>query len=133
MKAHVNRYLLFSLLCSLVMISGCKNDDITRQSLRKLAFELFTDQDFSAETGTIIFKPVIIDNRTVLWDSTFAPMLIKEIPASINKIAFQKIIANNHSELKVGFEYTIVDVGTSGYYERAPDDGQFRKITFNFK
>ena len=121
----------FVLALLLLILTGCKNDEIAPPAPRTIRFELFTNQDFSQDTNSIIFEPSVSVGNTVLWDSVFTSMKVKEIPTEANKIIFEKVIRTNDAELKVGFKYTISNVGTSWYYEKVttPVD----TVTFDFK
>ena len=121
------------MFCSLLVFSGCKDDDDADLEIspRKVRFELYTDQDFSSETDSIIFEPRIVGD-TVLWDSAFT-LHVKDIPAATDKIVFEKVVPNDdNSELKVGFRYTIIGVGISWYNQKLSPGEQFKTVSFNF-
>lgn len=118
---------------SLLLAAGCKNEDLAPSTPRTIRFELYTDQDFSKETNSIVFEPSISDGRTVLWDSVFTSMQLKDIPSEAHKIVFEKVIRNNNAELKVGFKYTLDNVGYSWFYDKSTPGVQLKTVTFNFK
>lgn len=111
---------------------GALNDS---RNLRKVQFVLYTDQDFSSDNHTIIFKLFIqkLPNQ-ILWDSTLAPMKIKDIPDVAHKLIVKKAVpGNDPSLLKVGFYYSIQDVGTSWYFNAFNAGDMFKVVSFNFQ
>lgn len=118
---------------SLLLTTGCKKDEVVPAAPRTIRFELYTDQDFSLDTKSIVFKPNITDGNKVLWDSVFSAVQIKDIPSPAHKIVFEKVILNNSSDLKVGFEYTIENVGISWYYVKATPAEATKTVSFNFR
>ncbi|MBS1490003.1 MAG: hypothetical protein JSS93_05715 [Bacteroidetes bacterium] len=122
---------LFFVTC--FVLSSCTNNNLQHPvSLRQIKFELFTDQDFSNETGNIIIEPSISAGNVVLWDSAFAPMAIKDIPKIDRMITFEKMVRTN-ANLKVGFKYTIENVGMSWQYEQMLSTEKTKTVSFNFK
>lgn len=119
-------------LAVLVFVLSCSNDKYVAPQQRTIRFELFTDQDFSQDSNSIIFMPSVSAGNTVLWDSTFNAMLIKDIPGGANKIVFEKKI-DATSELKAGFRYSIENVGISWHYEQVLTSESSKVISFNFK
>ena len=72
---------------------------------RKVLFQLYTDKDFSAETSVIKFSIFIRNTRTTLFDSSFAPMQIKDIPDAAHKLVIEKTVSGNgNSDLAAGFQ-----------------------------
>lgn len=104
-------------------------------STRKIQFVLYTDTDFANDNNTITFAPFIENSANqVLWDSTFTSMKIKDIPGFDHKITFEKIIPDRDSSLlKVGFAYTIENVGTSRYIDSFKVDQTLKVFSFNFR
>jgi hypothetical protein len=115
-----------------MFISCTYNDAVQPIPTRKIKFELFTEQDFSAEINTITFEASISAGKNILWDSTFAPMAIKDIPKIDRLISFEKIVKDG-SNLKVGFKYSIEGVGTSWYYEQMLSAEASKTLSFSFK
>jgi hypothetical protein len=118
---------------SLLLTTSCKKDEVAPVGPRTIRFELYTDQDYSLETNSIVFKPNITDGNKVLWDSVFSAVQIKDIPSPAHKIVFEKVILNNSSDLKAGFEYTIENVGVSWYYVKATPAESIKTVSFNFR
>jgi hypothetical protein len=101
---------------------------------RKFRFQLYTAKDFSAETSTIKFSIFIRNAHTTLFDSSFAPMQLKEIPAATNKIITEKIVSGNgNADLSAGFHYEIENVGRSGYIDTSRAGNAFKVIDYSFQ
>jgi len=105
------------------------------ETTRKVQFTLFTDKDFSANNNTITFKVSIQNSASqTLWDSTFAPMQIKDIPKAVNKLVVEKAVPNNDpSLLKVGFYYTIDNVGSSWHIDLFNAGEIFKQVEYDFQ
>lgn len=128
---------MFAFLCSLV---SCKKYhtqqyDQEPQSARNVRFVLYTDKDFSDDNSNITFKVFIqSSNISTIWDSTFAPMRVKDIPAFANKLVVEKnITANTNAILKVGFRYTIENVGESWHIDTSSAYQTFKEVNYNFQ
>ncbi|HEV8271979.1 MAG TPA: hypothetical protein VGQ04_11785 [Chitinophagaceae bacterium] len=120
---------------------------VSNQVDRKVQFGLYTDKDLSGDNNTITFKLSILkitnevsdgsspDSPTqVLWDSILAPMKIKEIPQLAQKLVIEKtVIADEASLLKVGFFYTIENVGHATHFNTFPAGETFKIVDFNFQ
>jgi hypothetical protein len=132
------KLLALSALCFSLLIS-CKktNPDITNKpgSTKTIRFQLYTNQDFSTNESTIVFKTSIqnLGNNQIIWDSTFAIRKIKEIPDAASKIIVEKLIPATDSILKVGFYYTITNVGSSWYLDTVGKGTTFKLIDYNFQ
>ena len=111
---------------------GASNDS---RNIRKVQFVLYTDKDLSGDNHTIIFKLSIQKPpNQVLWDSTLAPMRIKDIPDLAHKLIVKKAVpGNDPSLLKVGFSYSIQDVGNSWYFNAFNAGDMFKVVNFNFQ
>jgi hypothetical protein len=101
---------------------------------RRIQFGLFTDKDFSKDKDTITFTLFIQNSRNkILWDSALAPMEIKDIPDSAHRIIIRKKVpGNNMSLLKVGFRYSIQNIGSSSYIDTSAAGETFKIVNFNF-
>lgn len=102
---------------------------------RKVQFVLYTDKDFRGNQDSISFK-ISIQNTAnqVLWDSTLAPMQIKQIPDAAHKIVVEKTIpATEKTVLKAGFFYAIQNVGYSWYYDSVKVGEALKIIDYNFQ
>jgi hypothetical protein len=101
---------------------------------RKIRFQLYTDKDFSGETSTIKFSLFIRNTRTTLFDSSFAPMQLKDIPDAANKIVVEKVVSGNgNADLAAGFHYEIENVGHSGYTDTSKAGNAFKVIDYSFQ
>jgi hypothetical protein len=133
---------IISILCGSITLIGtsCKKQ-ITDEGLekrinfRKVQFVLYTDKDFSTDNHTITFKVSIKKSTNqILWDSTLAPMKIKDIPNAAHKLIIEKAIpGNDPSLLKVGFYYSINDVGNSWYLNAFNVGETFKVVDFDFQ
>ena len=102
--------------------------------LRKVQFRLYTDKDFSTDNGIITFTLSIQTANQILWDSVLAPMKIKDIPNLEHKLVAEKIVPDyNTSLLKVGFLYTIENVGNSWHLDSLKIGEIFKVVDFNFQ
>jgi hypothetical protein len=120
---------------------------ISNEVARKVQFVLYTDKDFSGDNNNITFKLSIqkITNNVsggsatepptqVLWDSVLTPMKIKDIPHLAQKLIIEKTITQSDASLlKVGFFYTIENVGHSTHFDSFPAGETFKIIDFNFQ
>ncbi len=132
----------FSVLCILIVLiaTSCEKQVVCLSSNclsvpRKVQFVLYTDKDFTGSQDSISFK-VSIQNTVnqVLWDSTLAPMKIRDIPDLAHKIVVEKTVsANEISVLKAGFFYTIQNVGASWYCDSVKAGESLKIINYNFK
>lgn len=116
------------------VLFGCSYGNLpTTIPPRKLKFEIYSDQDLSKETNHVIFHPSISAGGVLLWDSVFVSMPIADIPSYDHAITFEKVIRNNQSDLKVGFEYSVENVGYSWYYVQMTSGELTKTVSFNFK
>jgi len=107
----------------------------SQRVIRKVQFHLYTDKDFSNDNGMITFT-LSIQNSSgqMLWDSVLMPMKIKDIPSLEHQIVAEKIVpGNNNSLLKVGFLYSIENVGNSWHFDSLKVDEAFKIVDFNFQ
>jgi len=102
---------------------------------RRIQFCLFTDKDFSKDRHTIRFTVFIQNARNkTLWDSALAPMQVKNIPDSAHRIVIRKKVpGNNMALLRVGFRYSIQNVGSSSYIDTSAAGETFKIVNFNFR
>lgn len=122
--------LIFLLFCS------CKKKDaqLPSNTERKVRFELYTTKDFSNSIDSITFAVFIKKGNQVLWDSVFKTMRINEIPNATNKIIINKKVPNNDETLlKVGFNYTIKNVGNSTYFDAFYPENNLKVLNYNFQ
>ena len=141
---------LFVLVISLVT-SCVKQIEVqtpaSNQVDRKVQFGLFTNKDFSGDDNTVTFKLTILKvlnevpqnsaqepPTQILWDSILAPMRITDIPHLADKLVFEKTVtADKLSLLKVGFFYTIENVGHATHFDAFPAGETFKTVDFNFQ
>lgn len=129
------------LIVSIIMIgTSCKKytsgDMRVHPNVPRLVqFDLYTDKDFSHDNNIITFK-ISIQKATdeVLWDSVLAPMQIKDIPQLAQKLVVEKYVpGNDPSLLKVGFYYSIENVGNSWHLDSFEPGEIFKIVNFNFQ
>ena len=124
----------------LIFFTSCKKEPVkntlpTPVESRNIQFGLYTDQDFSTNNTNITFT-LSIKNASgqTLWDSVFAPMAIRNIPAPAHKITVDKAVPKDDgSLLKIGFYYTIDGVGSSWYLDSCRPDQKNKAVIFNFR
>jgi hypothetical protein len=128
------------LIISIVMIgTSCKKYDSTYMPVdpnvpRLVQFMLFSNNELSNDNNTITFTLAIKKpNGDVLWDSVLAPIKIKDIPGLDHPLFVEKYVpGNDPSLLKVGFFYTIDNVGNSSFTASFDPGETLKKIGFNF-
>ncbi|MES2806995.1 MAG: hypothetical protein V4619_00110 [Bacteroidota bacterium] len=118
-----------------IMISSCqKETQPVKLVNRTINFNLYTEKDFSAENGNIVFNLMIRDGATTLLDSAIATMKIKDIPNKANKLVFaKKLTIGSNVDLRVGFKYTIENVGYSWYFDNFEAGSLHKEVIFSFK
>lgn len=102
---------------------------------KTVQFVLYTDQDFSGNNSNITFSVFIekFPNKT-LWDSSFVPIKEKDIPNFLNKLVVQKSLpVCDNDLLKVGFRYSIENVGESWHFDSLKVGDTFKILDFNFR
>ena len=100
---------------------------------RKVRFELYTTKDFSDSNDSITFSVFIKKDKLVVWDSVLTPIRVKEIPKATNKIIIlKKVPDNDASLLKVGFNYTIKNIGYSSYFDAFYPESNLKVLNYNF-
>ena len=103
---------------------------------RQIQFQLYTDKNFANDNNNILFTLFIQNTRTnrVLWDSLLPVMKIKDIPDLAHKMVMEKTVPeDNGALLKVGFLYSIENVGNSWYFDSSKTDQPLKIVAFNFK
>ena len=129
---------LGSLIVLVVCFSACKKNSNTVadvQVAREVKFVFYTDKDFSGDNEDILFSVFIEDqSNNLIWDSAIAPMKVKEIPTQANSIVIDKTVqANLQSELRVGFRYTLPNVGDSWHIDTSSAGSVFKLVEYNFQ
>ncbi len=102
---------------------------------RLVQFLLFTRSESSNDNSTVTFTLAIKKtNGDVLWDSVLAPINIKDIPGLDHPLFVEKYVpGNDPSLLKVGFLYTIDNVGNSSFTVPFEPGETLKKVGFNFQ
>ena len=101
---------------------------------RTVRFQLYTDKDFSDETSVIKFSIFIRNSRKTLFDSSFAPMQIKDLPDAAHKIVIEKTVSGNGNvDLAAGFNYEIENVGHSWYIDTSKAGHAFKVVNYAFQ
>lgn len=125
---------------ALLMVASCKKQETNPlrnvpAGMRKIQFSLYTDKDFSGYNEKIVFTLSIRRSTSrVIWDSVLPPMKVKDIPTVANKLVIEKIIPESSSSLlKVGFIYSIENVGMSWFWDKSNPGETFKKVDFNFQ
>jgi len=102
---------------------------------RLVQFVLFTNSGLSNDNNTVTFTLAIKKtNGDILWDSVLAPRKIKDIPTLDQPVFVEKYVPGNDlSLLKVGFFYTIDNVGNSSFTVPFEPGETLKKVGFNFQ
>lgn len=128
---------MVTILVSLLLLAtSCNKSAVPLHVLssRKIQYVLYTDKDFSDNNTNIIFSLIMMTKTKVLLDSDLAPMKIKDIPNSSNKIIIIKNVPNNDtSELSVGFLYSIEGIGNSWHLDTCKAGETFKIVDFAFQ
>jgi hypothetical protein len=131
---------LFILIASLsVIVISCKKQYPygtvgNPYNSRKVRFQLYTNQDFSGNSSIIHFSIFIGKANNTLLDSSLAPMQIKDIPDSMNKIIIEKTIpGNDNADIEAGFRYEIQNVGNSWFIDTIRAGSTFKVIDYAFQ
>jgi hypothetical protein len=128
---------ILAILAVVLIAVSCKKYDsgkpITLPAIdRNIRFQLYTNQDFSGNASVIHFSIFIKKGITIIFDSAFAPMQIKNIPDAAHKLVIEKTVHDN-SDLVAGFNYEIEDVGNSWYIDTSKAGNPFKVIDYNFQ
>jgi len=101
---------------------------------RLVQFVLFSNNALLNDNSSITFTLAIKKpSGEVLWDSILAPMKIKDIPTLDHPVFVEKHVPGNDlSLLKVGFFYTIDNVGNSSFTVPFEPGEIVKKVGFNF-
>ena len=101
---------------------------------RLVQFVLFSNNELSNDNSSVTFTLAIRKpSGEVLWDSILAPMKIKDVPTLDDPLFVEKHVpGNDPSLLKVGFFYTIENVGNSSFTVPFEPGEILKKVGFNF-
>ena len=102
---------------------------------RLVQFVLFTDSELSNDNTNVTFTLSIKKpNGELLWDSVLAPIKLKDIPGIDKPLFLEKYVpGDDPSLLKVGFLYTIENVGNSSFMVPFEPGETLKKVGFNFQ
>ena len=102
---------------------------------RLVQFILFTNSELSNDNSTVTFTLAIKKpNGDVLWDSVMAPIKLKDIPSLNHPVFVEKNVpGNDPSLLKVGFFYTIDNVGNSSFTVPFEPGETLKKVGLDFQ
>lgn len=136
----MKKYALVSCLAGLLLLTGSctKNDDnqycMPDTPVRKVRYELFTDQDFSGLQELITFHVNMQLGDRAIFDSALAPMRVEDIPDSSHRIIIEKQVPDDVTEtLAVGFTYAIDEVGNAVFREPFPAGDTLKIVRFSFR
>lgn len=124
----------------LITMTSCKkyNSDYTPVGTkfpRRVQFVLYSDKDLSNDNNTITITLSIERSiNDILWDSVLPPMRINDIPRQAEALTVEKYVpGNDQSLVKVGFHYTIENVGSSSHMVPFEPGETFKIVSFNFQ
>ncbi|HLA58784.1 MAG TPA: hypothetical protein VK622_08485 [Puia sp.] len=130
----INHFLISAIL--LFIVVSCKKDQQNAKTnpMRKVRYELYTNEDFSDDQKNILFSIFMRDGIKTIFDSPLATMKIKDIPDSNHRIIIEKLApANAATTLVVGFNYQIENVGISWYLDTFPSSDTFKVLSYPFR
>lgn len=140
-KYVMKKYLTITCLAWMLLMAGsCRKDDgdqygqaMGAPPVRKVRYELYTNQDFSKNQENIHFGLFMRTHDGSIFDSALAAMKISDIPDSLHRIIIEKLVPNcNPDTLIVGFNYVIDDVGVSSHQELFPAGDTLKVVRFSF-
>jgi hypothetical protein len=127
------------IFCLFLLLPGlsCKKDTqpAPTAATRNIRYILYTEKDFSGDNGQITFEVIMKNGSKVLFDSSFAPMKISEIPSKIHAIVVNKTVpaGNENADLTVGFLYAIQDVGNSWFLDTSKAGNPLKIVEYPFE
>jgi hypothetical protein len=128
---------ILAAIAVLCIIYSCTKDHSNtgnNKPIRKVHYELFTTEDFSDDQHDIQFNLFMRDSRRTIFDSALGIIKIKDIPDSLHRLIFDKIVpGNNQDSLVVGFTYQIFNVGYSWYLDKFSKGDTLKVIKYSFK
>lgn len=134
---HLNTVLIC--ICTILVLASCNKPatvtPVDYTTARNIRYVLYTDQDFSSDNHNITFKLYIRKpNGQTLWDTVLTAIKVKDIPNSTHKLIVDHAVpGKDNSTLKVGFDYTIENVGYSWFFDAINEGETFKEVVFNFK
>ena len=123
-----------AVVCIIYSCTKDHNNTGNNKPIRKVHYELFTTEDFSGDQHDIQFNLFMRDSRRTIFDSALAIIKVKDIPDSLQRWTFDKVVpGNNQDSLVVGFTYHLFDVGYSWYLLGFPIGDTLKKVIYSFK
>lgn len=123
-----------AVMCIVFSCTKDHSNPVKNKPVRKVHYELFTKEDFSDDQHDIQFNLFMRDDRRTIFDSALAIMKIKDIPDSLHRLVFDKVVpGNNQEKLVVGFTYHIVNVGFSWFLDDYLKGDTLKVIKYSFK
>ena len=134
-------YLIPAVIMGMAVAGSCKKDQIdpsvmktNPNPVRKVQFELYTDQNFAGNKGAIQFRVEMKKADDIIFDSAMATIKIEDIPNFDHRIMIEKLVpGNDTATLAVGFRYTIENVGISWYFEEFEANDTFKLVRYSFR
>jgi len=128
-----------AIIAAIATVPACRKDHQTPPpppSTRTIEYRLYTEQDFSNVSDSIIFNLYMrSSDGHKLLDSALAPMLVKEIPNKAHQLVFRKEVPAGHEkdDLVVGFTYYLVNIGYSWYLDTCKAGQPLKIMEYSFK
>jgi hypothetical protein len=125
---------LLILAFATLFITSCTKGDTPTIPERTIKFILYTEEDFSTDNHNITFSLFIRTHSKTLFDSSLSTIKVKDIPNFANRLIFEKTVPDDDgSELAVGVDYTIENVGSSWYLDTCKAGQTFKEVNYSFK
>ncbi len=131
---------IYSTLAILALVilteSSCKKDPspVNPFPPRTIKFILHTEADLSKDNHNITFSVFIRTHTKTLFDSTLTTIKIKDIPDSTHQLVIEKKVPNDDgSDLAVGFNYAIENVGNSWYIDTCSKVETLKVVDYSFR
>jgi hypothetical protein len=138
---EMKTYLVLAMAALMSTVTSCRKNEgypdgknRSGSTVRKVHYELYTDENFSDNQENIQFTLFMRDAGKTIFDSSLATMKIKDIPDFDHRLVIEKIVpGNNTSTLTVGFVYQIENVGLSSWLAPFPASDTIGLIKFSFR
>ena len=123
-----------AVICIVFSCTKDKGHTGKNKPVRRVHYELFTKEDFSEDEHDIQFNLFMRDSRRTIFDSSLGIMKVRDIPDSLHRLVFDKVVpGNNQDSLVVGFTYYITNVGYSWFLQKFPKGDTLKVIKYSFK
>jgi hypothetical protein len=118
--------------------NGNGNGNGGNSVVRKVRYELYTNENFAGQTKNIHFSVFMRNdkNHKQLIDSPLAVMKVQGIPDFNHRIVIEKEVPANvaaDAVLTVGFTYYLENVGYSWYLDTIAAGNTFKLVNYSFK